>query len=1008
MKILKLEIENLASLKGKHVLDFTAPPLHQCGLFLIAGPTGSGKTTLLDALSLALYNELPRMGKISKRDIDQTGALVTRHTHHALARVTYRCASGTFISQWQISKNRNGNWRNYDFEVFDEAGNSMGLLRSEVATFNAERIGLDYEQFTRAIVLAQGEFAQFLKSGEDQRAALLEKITGDRIYRQLGKGAAERASGLLAQDKDLKNQQEGLRAQVLEPDQADALSAVVDGLNTNVQSQQKELHQRERALEIRKALNQAKSSLDARRRELAAAESRWTHWNSLHADSWSRHQALLPIESVVRQWSQASARLASAKNELLGLTADQTASRERLELHLERAQAWLPSRVDRATIVEQLDAHSEQVRRVAKRLNQKKEEAATLQAQFKQQVEFQTKLEWSGDRTAAEWSTALGRNQTECTQQLAEAESQLAACAAPGLDEDSAANWELRAEQWMQLESAWNAKNGRATQIQSALSTKRTQLAEIPDQLRARQHALLLATSKEQTAEAEWRYAALHAQVAAHRTELAAGHPCPLCGALEHPFAKDLPEIHPDDKKAARDRAQQARMDAELALKEAQRKQQGLQDELQLLERELEELGLDPLNAELREVKSSFPADWAEWGGERVRSHVRDWVAAKGRALEASKFLNGGNEASQRLERLEASREEVGVIERELNAIWPQETAVDEAVSAWKLAWKLEHGTLQSVNQRMERVEAAILLESEAVEACEREAQAILDELGLADLGAAHAQLIDGGKAQQLGKEREQLNIDRIQAVERVKEQETRVAELLENDAKEPEETLELRAKTAEEQLHAFQAERDARFAELQQHQGALKQIEVLERKRAQLLGDGEKWLKLHALIGDGEGKKFNKFAQQLTMGQLLAIANRRLKGLSDRYRFAEPDESGKLAVIDQHMAGERRGVNTLSGGETFLMSLGLALGLSDLASRNIQIGDLFIDEGFGTLDSEALEGVLDVLDRLQTAGGRNVGIISHVEGLKERVSTQVQLTPNGQGHSTLRVVPED
>ena len=89
-------------------------------------------------------------------------------------------------------------------------------------------------------------------------------------------------------------------------------------------------------------------------------------------------------------------------------------------------------------------------------------------------------------------------------------------------------------------------------------------------------------------------------------------------------------------------------------------------------------------------------------------------------------------------------------------------------------------------------------------------------------------------------------------------------------------------------------------------------------------------------------------------------------------------------------------------------MSLGLALGLSDLASRNIQIGDLFIDEGFGTLDADALEGVLDVLDRLQTAGGRNVGIISHVEGLKERVSTQVQLTPNGQGHSTLRVVPEN
>jgi exonuclease SbcC len=1007
MKILKLEIENLASLKGKHVLDFTAAPLHQCGLFLIAGPTGSGKTTLLDALSLALYNELPRMGKVSKRDIDQTGALVTRHTDHALARVTYRCATGTFISQWQISKNRNGNWRNYDFEVFDEAGNSMGLLRSEVAAFNAERIGLDYEQFTRAIVLAQGEFAQFLKSGEDQRAALLEKITGDRIYRQLGKAAAERASGLLAQDKGLKNQQEGLRAQVLEPDQADALSVAVNGLNTKVQSQQKEVNQRERALEIRKELNQAKSSLEERRTELDAAEARWTDWNRLHADAWARHQTLLPIESVVRKWSQATARLASAKTELLGLTADRTASHQKLESHLERAQAWMPTSIDRATVVEQLDALAESVRGVAKRLDQKKEEAATIRTHFKQHVEYQTKLKWSDDSTAEEWSTALDRNQTECAHQLAEAESQLAACAAPGLDEASAANWELRAEQWMQFESAWNSKNERATQIQSAVSNKRAQLAEVPDHLQALNQALLLAVSKEETAEAEWRYAALHAQVAAHRTELTAGHPCPLCGALEHPYAEDLPEVQPDDKKAAWNRAQKARMEAELSLKETQRKEQGLQDELKLLERELEGLKLDQLTAQLDEVKSAFPADWAEWGGERVRSRIREWVAATGRATEAAKYLDGGNEALNRLEQLEAVREEAGAIEQELKAVWPQDAEVDEAVNAWKLTWKLEHATLESVTQRMEREETAIRLESEVVEACEREAQPVLDELELTDLAEALAQLLDGGKAQQLGKEREQLNIDRIQAVERVNEQAKRVEDLIANDTQGSDETLELQAKTAKDQLHVLQAERDDRFAELQQHHGALKQIEALETKRVQLLGDGEKWLKLHALIGDAEGKKFNKFAQQLTMGQLLAIANRRLKGLSDRYRFADPDESGKLAVIDQHMAGERRGVSTLSGGETFLMSLGLALGLSDLASRNIQIGDLFIDEGFGTLDAEALEGVLDVLDRLQTAGGRNVGIISHVEGLKERVSTQVQLTPNGQGHSTLRVVPE-
>lgn len=1008
MKILKLEIENLASLKGHHVLDFTVPPLHQCGLFLIAGPTGSGKTTLLDALSLALYNELPRMGKVYKRDIDQTGALVTRHTRHAVARVTYRCAKGTFTSQWQISKNSKGNWRNYDFEVFDEAGNSMGLLRSEVARFNTEQIGLDYEQFTRAVVLAQGEFAQFLKSGEVDRAALLEKITGDRIYRQLGKAAAERASGLLAQDKDLKSQQEGLRVQVLETAQAEALDSQVKKLAATIDSQQVQLKQRERALEIRSELNEAKGALEKHKNELEVAESRWTNWTALHADSWAKHQALLPIEPVIREWSQASKRLASAQNETNGVKAQQTASFERIDALFVRAQSLLPGALDRSTVLEQLAAHAQQVRDAAKTLNERREAATAIRSTLQQDIEFQTKLEWNEQFTAEEWKGELERNRTECEQQLSDAQSTLAECAAPGLEEATAVHWEARSEQWMQLESTWNSKANRAAQIQSALSTQRTHLESLPNEIKGLQHALLLATSKEETAQAEWKFAVLHAEVSAHRSELQPGQPCPLCGALEHPFAEDLPEAQPDDKKAARDRAQQARMNAQLAVKEAERRKQGLQDGVNALELELNELALDELSAQIEEVKSAFPAEWADWGGERVRTRVRDWVAAKKRATEASAYLEGGKSALASLERLTSVWEEVEASEQDLKAIWPHEASVDQIVNEWNLAWKVEHSKLQTLEQRLEELTSSIQRESEALENFEREAQPVLAALGFANLSSAAPHLLDGGKAQQIGAEREGLKIERVQAAERVNQQQERVNSLTEKDAKEPDSELESHAETARAQLKIVQTERDERFAELELHRGALRQIEVLEAKRNQLLGDGKKWLQLHSLIGDAQGNKFNKFAQQLTLGQLLAMANRRLQGLSDRYRFAEPDESGKLAVIDHHMAGERRGVSTLSGGETFLMSLGLALGLSDLASKSIQIGDLFIDEGFGTLDAETLESVLEVLDRLQTAGGRNVGIISHVEGLKERVLTQVQLTPNGQGHSALRVVPEN
>ncbi|MFO7701479.1 MAG: SbcC/MukB-like Walker B domain-containing protein, partial [Psychroflexus maritimus] len=163
----------------------------------------------------------------------------------------------------------------------------------------------------------------------------------------------------------------------------------------------------------------------------------------------------------------------------------------------------------------------------------------------------------------------------------------------------------------------------------------------------------------------------------------------------------------------------------------------------------------------------------------------------------------------------------------------------------------------------------------------------------------------------------------------------------------------------------------------------------------------------LNELIGDARGAKFNNFAQDLTLMHLLAMANHRLTKLNDRYQMDRPKnaEGEDLVVIDLHMGSERRSVKTLSGGETFMLSLALALALSDLASQNVKIDSLFIDEGFGTLDPETLDQTLDTLERLQAESNKIIGIISHVEALKERIQTQIQLTKNGQGYSSLTVV---
>ena len=180
--------------------------------------------------------------------------------------------------------------------------------------------------------------------------------------------------------------------------------------------------------------------------------------------------------------------------------------------------------------------------------------------------------------------------------------------------------------------------------------------------------------------------------------------------------------------------------------------------------------------------------------------------------------------------------------------------------------------------------------------------------------------------------------------------------------------------------------------------------IEALQMQLLILEKDNLKWELLDKYIGNADGKKFATFAQGLTLSRLMALANRRLTDLSDRYLLDKPgeQEEDELMIVDLYMGKERRSVKTLSGGETFMISLSLALALSDLASKNIKLESLFIDEGFGTLDPETLDLALNTLEKLQQEAQKNIGIISHVESIKERIATQIRLERNNRGFSQI------
>jgi DNA repair protein SbcC/Rad50 len=197
--------------------------------------------------------------------------------------------------------------------------------------------------------------------------------------------------------------------------------------------------------------------------------------------------------------------------------------------------------------------------------------------------------------------------------------------------------------------------------------------------------------------------------------------------------------------------------------------------------------------------------------------------------------------------------------------------------------------------------------------------------------------------------------------------------------------------------IGSLEKELEINASNMKKHEDKIKELE--KKKEAFNV-----WIKLNEMIGSASGDKFAKFAQGITLDQLIYLANKHLQILSPRYELQRNSDSSKLLeieIIDGFQGNVVRPVNTLSGGESFIVSLSLALGLSALASQKISIDSLFLDEGFGTLDSDSLELALNALNQLQSSG-KMVGVISHVEALKERIPLQIRVMPKGDGTSCL------
>ncbi|UOD30190.1 AAA family ATPase [Massilia violaceinigra] len=379
------------------------------------------------------------------------------------------------------------------------------------------------------------------------------------------------------------------------------------------------------------------------------------------------------------------------------------------------------------------------------------------------------------------------------------------------------------------------------------------------------------------------------------------------------------------------------------------------------------------------EVQAMQAQRAALWGGQPVReieAQLRGAVDAARAALEQQH--SAASHAAQAETR---AREALLQLGTRLTAAQTGKRQVKERLAHWLASYADRHPALESVSDGARL--ADLLAQDPGVITQERAALQAIDERS----ANAQAVLAERRAQRELHEQhQQQVEGDDPAASEALLAQ--ALDELLAERTAAADAAAALRLQIAQDDVRRTQAA--SSMAQIEEQQ-------LRERR----------WGKMNELIGSADGKKFRNYAQQFTLDVLLGYANSHLAHLAKRYRLervvSAAGPSLGLMVRDQDMGGEVRSVNSLSGGESFLVSLALALGLASLSSNRVRVESLFIDEGFGSLDSDTLRVAMDALDGLQSMG-RKVGVISHVQEMTERIATRILVQPNGGGTSTVTV----
>ncbi len=398
---------------------------------------------------------------------------------------------------------------------------------------------------------------------------------------------------------------------------------------------------------------------------------------------------------------------------------------------------------------------------------------------------------------------------------------------------------------------------------------------------------------------------------------------------------------------------------------------------------------------------------------EDFRLQAQSIEDKKGRIAELKQLLETQQSA------LEKEKQALAALQEQRQSLFG-EADPQEAKAQWEVKLTSQRKELDDGREQLSKIEAAwesarrLLAEKEkectslgkTIDQSSEKLRKAIAKAGFETIEILRENVLEEEEAKAIEAQKQHLERDATALQQSMKDTEAELAKLLDKKVH------EIDAEALQKQL----AEQEQAYQRIQQAIGALteqlKQNEARKNEASRLVEQLEKqkqeyqrWANLNDLIGQADGKKFRTFAQGLTLQKLTFLANQHLQKLNDRYFIRKrSDEDLELEIVDTFQADNQRSMNTLSGGESFLVSLALALGLSELAGRHSQIQSLFIDEGFGTLDDSSLDLAISTLENLQ-ASGKTIGVISHVKALKERISTQIMVQKTGNGFSEIQIL---